>query len=182
MTLSKEEIAARYGTALFDYAHDMGALDDVYADLQELRQAISNYPQILNVFSDPIFDSEEKKESLDCIKNGLVKEVQNFLDLLLDYNHFMELPAIIDCFIDLFNQNRKVVTGIAISAVKLDDEQLKAISDSFAQKYSLNNVTLTNKVDESIIGGVILKIGDCVVDGSIKRKLNKIRAQLVRKD
>jgi F-type H+-transporting ATPase subunit delta len=182
MALSKEEIAARYGTALFDYAHDMGALDDVYADLQELRQAISNNPQILDVFSDPIFDSEEKKESLDCIKDGLVKEVQNFLDLLLDYNHFMELPAIIDCFNDLFNQNRKVVTGIAISAVKLDDEQLKAIGDSFAQKYGLNNVTLTNKVDESIIGGVILKIGDCVVDGSIKRKLNKIRAQLVRKD
>ena len=80
MALSKAEIAARYGTALFDYAEDMAALDTVHADMQELAEAISNYPQILQVFSDPIFNSAEKAKSLSAIEQGLSEEVQNFLD------------------------------------------------------------------------------------------------------
>ena len=182
MALSKAEIAARYGTALFDYAEDMDALASVHADLQELAQAISEYPQILKVFSDPIFNSAEKAKSLSVIEQGLAKEVQNFLNLLLDYDHFLELPDIINCFNDLYNKSQKIETGVAVSAVPLDQEQLQKLGAGYAQKYNLQKVILTNVVDQNIIGGVILKVGDCVIDGSVKNKLKKIRAQLVNKN
>ena len=182
MALSKEEIAARYGTALFDYAEDMDALASVHADLQELAKAISEYPQILKVFSDPIFNSAEKAKSLSAIEQGLTKEVQNFLNLLLDYDHFLELPDIINCFNDLYNKSQKIETGVAVSTVPLDQEQLQKIGAGYAQKYNLQKVILTNVVDPNIIGGVILKVGDCVIDGSVKNKLKKIRAQLVNKN
>ena len=182
MALSKAEIAARYGTALFDYAEDMDALASVHADLQELAQAISEYPQILKVFSDPIFNSAEKAKSLSAIEQGLTKEVQNFLNLLLDYDHFLELPDIINCFNDLYNKSQKIETGVAVSAVPLDQEQLQKLGAGYAQKYNLQKVILTNVVDPNIIGGVILKVGDCVIDGSVKNKLKKIRAQLVNKN
>ena len=182
MALSKAEIAARYGTALFDYAEDMAALDTVHADMQELAEAISNYPQILQVFSDPIFNSAEKAKSLSVVEQGLSEEVQNFLNLLLDYDHFMELPDIINCFNDLYNKNQKIETGVAVSAVALDQRQLQELGTSYARKFNLRKVILTNEVDQSIIGGVILKVGDCVIDGSVKNKLNKIRAQLINKN
>lgn len=182
MSLTKEQITARYGTALFDYAQDMNALDKVHADLQELRKAILNNPRILSVFSDPIFNSDEKKKSLTVIEQGFTIEVQTFLNLLLDYNHFQDLVAIIDCFNELYNSNKKVMVGTAITAVKLDDAQLKALGDSYARKFHLSDVHLENEVDESVIGGVILKVGDCVIDGSVKNKLKKIRAQLINKN
>ena len=182
MALSTEEIAARYGTALFDYAEDMDALETVHADLQELAQAVSDYPQILQAFSDPIFNSAEKAKSLSVIEQGLTKEVQNFLNLLLDYDHFLELPEIIKCFNDLYNQSQKIETGVAVSAVPLDQEQLQKLGAGYAQKYNLQKVILTNVVDQNIIGGVILKVGDCVIDGSVKNKLKKIRAQLINKN
>ncbi|MDF7672154.1 ATP synthase F1 subunit delta [Lactobacillus sp. ESL0701] len=182
MALSREEIAARYGTALFGYAQDMNSLDAVHADLQELAQAVSVNPQILSVFSDPIFNSDEKKASLSVIEQGLNAEVQNFLNFLLEYDRFADLLDIIDEFNDLYDRAKKITSGTAITAVKLDDTQLAALSNSYAQKYGLKDVRLKNEVDESILGGVILRIGDRLIDGSIKNKLKKIRVQLINKD
>ena len=182
MALSREEIVARYGTALFNYAQDMNALDTVKEELCELRKAVCTNPQILSVFSDPILNSDEKKKSLSAIEQGFSTEVQTFLNLLLDYNHFLELVDIIDFFNKLYNDSKKIMVGTAITAVKLDEDQLSALGDSYAKKFGLASVTLENKVDPEIIGGVILKVGDCVIDGSVKNKLKKIRAQLISKD
>ena len=63
--------------------------------------------------------------------------------------------------------------------LKLDDDQLKRLGDGFAKKYNLNAVRLENKVDPSILGGVILQVKDRVIDGSVKNKLKKIRAQII---
>lgn len=69
-------------------------------------------------------------------------------------------------------------SGVAISAIALDDEQLAAISKSYANKFNLSNIHLTNQVDANILGGVVLKVGDHIIDGSIKNKLQQIRKQL----
>lgn len=182
MALTREEVAARYGTALFAYAQDMNSLDTVYADLRELYQAVSDNPQILKVLSDPILNSLEKKKSLSAIEQSFTKEVQAFLNLLLEYNHFSDLLEIINYFNELYNSSKKIMEGTAISAVELNDAQLGKIAKSCAQKYNFSQVKLHNEVDKSIIGGVILKIDDKVIDGSVKNRLKKIRAQLIKKD
>ena len=92
------------------------------------------------------------------------------------------MPEIIKCFNDLYNQSQKIETGVAVSAVPLDQEQLQKLGAGYAQKYNLQKVILTNVVDQNIIGGVILKVGDCVIDESVKKKLKKIRAQLINKN
>lgn len=74
---------------------------------------------------------------------------------------------------------KKIASGTATTAVKLDDDQLQRLGDSFAKKYNLNAVRLENKVDPSILGGVVLQVKDRVIDGSVKTKLNKIRAQII---
>ena len=182
MALSREEIAARYGTALFDYAQDMNAIDSVNSELNELKIAVDANPSILNMLSDPIMSTKEKKGALVEIEKDFSKEVQSFLNLLLEYNRFEYLVDIIDYYDRLYDQKKSIASGTATTAVKLDDDQLKRLSESFAEKYHLNEVRLENQVDPSILGGVILEVQDLVIDGSVKNQLKKIRAQLVDKD
>ena len=83
MALSREEIAARYGAALFGYAQDNDALDTVYNEMVELKKAAEANPQIISVLSDPILSSKDKKDLLTAIEKDFSDEVQNFLNLIL---------------------------------------------------------------------------------------------------
>lgn len=182
MALSREEIAARYGAALFGYAQDSKVLDTVYEEMVELKKAVTANPKIISVLSDPILSSKDKKSVLTAIEKDFLDEVQGFLNLLLEYNRFGDLVDIIDRFVLLYDDKKKIASGVATTAVKLDDDQLKRLGESFAKKYNLNNVRLENKVDPSILGGVVLQVKDRVIDGSVKNKLKKIRAQIIDKN
>ena len=179
MALSREEIAARYGSAILGYANDQNVLDSFHDELQEIKIAINENPRIITILSNPVVNINEKKEILSAIEKPLSDEVKNVLDMILGYSRFADLPAIIDKFNELYNQEKMIATGTATTAIKIDDDQLKRLSDSYAKKYNLKEVRLENKVDPSIIGGVILSIKDLVIDGSIKNRLNKIRTQLI---
>lgn len=179
MALSREEVAARYGAALFGYAQDNKALDTVYDEMMELKKAVNANPQIISVLSDPVLNSKDKKTILTAIEKDFSDEVQGFLNLLLEYNRFADLVDIIDQFALLYDDEKKIASGTATTAVKLDADQLKRLGESFAKKYNLNAVRLENKVDPSILGGVVLQVKDRVIDGSVKNKLKKIRAQII---
>lgn len=182
MALSREEIAARYGAALFGYAQDMKVIDPVYDELQELKKAVQANPTIIGVLSDPVLSQDDKKNTLSAIEKDFSDEVQGFLNLLLEYNRFEYLIDIINKYIDLYDQEKSIAFGTATTAVKLDDDQLTRLGESFGKKYHLNSVRLENQVDPNILGGVILHVQDRVIDGSVKNKLKKIRAQLINKD
>lgn len=89
------------------------------------------------------------------------------------------LPDIVDQFNMRYNKLNNIAFGKVISAVKLDDDQLQKLGQAYAKKYNLKELKLTNQVNPSIIGGVILEVEDYIIDGSVKTKLKKIRAQLV---
>ncbi|WP_288557151.1 ATP synthase F1 subunit delta [uncultured Lactobacillus sp.] len=182
MALSREEIAARYGTALFGYAQDNKVLDTVYDEMMELKKAAVTNPKFISVLSDPILSSKDKKFLLTAVEKDFSDEVQGFLNLLLEYNRFADLIDIIDEFALLYDDEKKIAAGTATTAVKLDDDQLKRLGDSYAKKYDLNSVRLENKVDPSILGGVVLQVKDRVIDGSVKNRLKKIRAQIIDKN
>ena len=165
MALSREEVAARYGTALFGYAQDNKVLDTVYDEMMALKKAAIANPKFISVLSDPILSSKDKKSILTAVEK--------------EYNRFADLIDIIDQFSLLYDNENKIASGTATTAVKLDDDQLERLSESFAKKYDLNAVRLENKVDPSILGGVILQVKDRVIDGSVKNKLKKIRAQII---
>ncbi|MGQ5709201.1 ATP synthase F1 subunit delta [Lactobacillus sp. PSON] len=179
MALSREEIAARYGVALFGYVQDMKVLDSAHEELQALKEAVEENPAIIGVLSNPVLNKDDKKKILTEIEKDFSSEVQSFLNLLLDYNRFNDLIGIIDYFNNLYDNEKSIASGKATTAVKLDANQLKRLGDSFAKKYNLKAVRLENQVDPSILGGVILQVKDLVIDGSVKTKLDKIRAQLV---
>ena len=90
MALSREEIAARYGTALFGYAQDNKVLDTVYDEMMELKKAAVANPKFISVLSDPILSSKDKKSLITAVEKDFSDEVQGFLNLLLEYNRFAD--------------------------------------------------------------------------------------------
>lgn len=178
MALSREEIAERYGSAILDYAKDENVLDSFHEELQILKEAVKENPRFIDILSSPVVRIDEKKELLSEVEKDFISEIQNFLNLLLEYGRFANLVDIIDKFNELYNQEKSIAVGTVTTAVKINDDQLNRLGETYAKKYNLEEVHLENKVDPSILGGVILQVKDLVIDGSVKNKLNKIRNQL----
>ena len=180
MSLSREEIAARYSKALFEYAQDTDSLEQVYSDMNALAQAVKENPAVINLLADPILSVKEKEEFLTSISKDLTPESKKFLEFLLEYGRFNDFVEIVTAFDDLYDRYKNIATGTVISAVKLTKIELDKISQAYAKKYGLNKLILTNKVEPSILGGVILQVGDRIIDGSIRTKLQHIREQLLK--
>lgn len=181
MALSREEIAARYGTALFGYAEDVHNLDAIHAELNELAIALKENPKFVATLSDPILNRKDKEALLTSVERDLSEEVQNFLNMLLDYNRFDVVIEIIAFFNQLYNKAKGVASGTVTTSYQLSSDELSRLSDGYAKKYHLSSVRLENEVDPSIIGGAVLQVGDIVIDGSVKHRLTKIRRQLIDK-
>ena len=179
MALSIEEIASRYSKALFAYAQDANSLDAVHEDMNVLLQVAKENPDMLRLLSDPIIRKNQKEEFLSSFSDKFSIETKNFLDFLLEYRRFESLTAIIEAFNTLYDEYKNIASGIAVSAIKLNEDELSRISQAYAKKYGFKELILTNKVDSSILGGIILKVGDRIIDGSIRTRLQQIREQLI---
>lgn len=178
MALSKDQIANRYGKALFGFAQDRDCLEPLHDEVAVLLKVVQANPDFIRMMNDPILALPEKKQVLQTISAKFSTEMQEFLKLLLSYQRFGELTAILQGFNACYDQAKKLGRGQAISAVKLSDKQLQQVSQAYAAKYGLNSLQLTNQVKPEILGGLILQVGDRRIDGSIKTKLAKIRAHL----
>ena len=179
MALSREEIASRYSKALFAYAQDAKKLDEVHEDMNVLYQVANENPDMLRLLSDPIIRKNQKEEFLSSFSGKFSAETKNFLSFLLEYRRFSALVEIIDAFNELYNQDKNIASGIAISAIELENDELNRLRQAYAKKYGFKELILTNEVDSSILGGIILKVGDRIIDGSIRTRLQQIREQLI---
>ncbi len=178
MALSKEEIASRYGSALLGFAQDNNCLEQMHEETNALQAAIKENPSFITLLSDPVLRLNEKEQVLAQVSELFSPQMQEFLKLVLSYGRFKELPAILANFELRYERQQKVWRGEVTSAVKLTAEQLAGISAAYSKKYGLQGLKLTNKVDPDILGGVILKVDDRLIDGSIRTTLKKIRAHL----
>ncbi len=182
MALSKEEIANRYGAALFAYAQDSNCLETLHEENTALLTAVKENPNVIRVLSDPILNQVEKKKFLDAFSEPFSTEMSSFLKLLLEYDRISSLAAILENFDTRYDKFKKIAYGIVISSVPLSSDQLERLGKAYAQKYGLTQLYLKNQVDTTILGGVILQVEDRIIDGSVRTKLKKIRAQLMSEE
>ena len=98
---------------------------------------------------------------------------------MVESGRFNDFIDIIEAFDVRYNEAKNIADGTAITAIALKDEELDKIAKAYAKKYGLTTLKITNKVDPSILGGVVLQVGDIRIDGSIRTKLQEIREQLI---
>lgn len=176
-------VARRYARALFAVGKEKG-LEELEAygkDLAAVTETLDESPQLLRIFRNPIFGVEEKKGLVEKIasKAGLGQMVQNFLNLLTDKERLGILPDISDYYGSLLDAEKGVVRGELITAVDLADAKQDEIRKSLEAK-SDQKLILDFNVNKDILGGAVLRVGDKVLDASLRAQLDILKENIKR--
>ena len=174
-----EEIASVYARSLFEVAQDQGKLDTVREELGEFADALSGSRELQVFLFSPYFSTREKSEGLDKAISGGDEVVMNFLKLLIE-KHRMPVVFRIRAELDqLWEQENRMLPVTVTSAVELDKGTVKQIGDRIAEQTD-RKVDLSSRVDPDILGGIIVQVGNSVLDASIRNRLENFRKQVAR--
>ncbi|NCD24389.1 MAG: F0F1 ATP synthase subunit delta [Deltaproteobacteria bacterium] len=177
-------VARRYAKALFTVARaqsEKTAIAQYGDDLAKLAGVLENAPELTRIFRNPIFGVEEKRGVIIKVLDKIAPcaMVRNFCLLLADKNRLAFLPEINASYSMLLDSAQGVLRGKLVTAVKLADNVQKNVVDKL-QKESGRKVILDYDVDQDIIGGLMLKIGDRVLDASIRAQLQILKENIKR--
>ena len=179
MSLDNTTVTKRYARALFEVALEKGRIDEIQTELKDVKKIFDENQGLSVILTDKGITIDQKLDLIKPILNQASDLVKNLIQMTFDYGRINLLTDIISEFDNLYDANNKVVRATAITAIALDDKQMAELSQNFAHKLNVNKVVLHNKIDDSIIGGVILKTNGLVYDGSIKTQINQIKQSLL---
>jgi F-type H+-transporting ATPase subunit delta len=176
----QSRVAVRYATALFAETSQANTLDATIADVRGLRTMLSESRDFALFVESPIIKTSQKSAALKVVaeKAQFAPTTKNFLQLLVEKSRINELSSVLDSFETLYNERKGLLPIEVISAVELDSTQkenlLKKIEDYTGKKplpsYSINI---------GLVGGFTVKIGDSMLDNSIKRQLEVLKKRLM---
>ena len=174
-----EEIASVYARSLFEVAKEQDKLDTVRDELGEFADALSQSRELQVFLFSPYFSSKEKAEGLDRAVTGADETVLNFLQLLNEKHRMPVLFRIRAEFDQLWEVENRMLPVTVTSAVELDEGTVKSIGDRIAEQTD-RKVDLSSNVDPDILGGIIVRVGNSVLDASIRNRLENFRKQVAR--
>ncbi|SFH69228.1 ATP synthase F1 subcomplex delta subunit [Tindallia magadiensis] len=175
-------VAAKYAKALFQAIQETESLEPAAAldQLDVIAASFDEVPKFYELYISPVVGDKEKKEMLETVFKGkLSPEIYHFLLILIDKQREMYFLEILSIFKKITDEHMKKLKATAITAVPLSEETFAKLQKTLG-KLSGKEVELTNKVDESIIGGVQLRMGDKVIDGTLSRQLNLMKDELAQ--
>jgi F-type H+-transporting ATPase subunit delta len=174
-----EEIAQVYARSLFEVAKEHDKLDVVREQLGQFADALNDNRELSIFFFSPYFNTAEKKDGLGRVLDGADDVVENFLSLLIE-NHRM--PAIFRLrreFEVLWEEENKLLPVTITSAVALDEATVKSIGDAIGRQTG-QQVELTSNVDPDVLGGLVVRVGNSILDASIRNRLENLRRSVAR--
>ncbi|MBC2576311.1 F0F1 ATP synthase subunit delta [Peptostreptococcus canis] len=172
------QVASRYAEALFQLAEEENKTSEVYSEIFEMNDLIKNNVDLYDVLRSPFISRDEKKNVADRIFTDSVSiNSRNFLMVLIDNNRTTELDSIVLSFKNMLNDKNNVSEGKVITAIALTEEQLSELESNLSAKYN-RSIKLVNEISEDIIGGVLVKIGNEEIDGTLKTRLDSLKEVL----
>lgn len=170
-----------YGKALLDLAVEQNLVDALFEEAVAVEKILKDEPDFLLLMTHPKIPLIEKKETLDKVFAGKVSgEMLGFLKLLLDKERFQEIMGILHFFIDEVKDIKGIGVAYVTTAVQLNVVQEKEIEDKLLATTNYQKMEMHFEVDAELIGGMIVRIKDRVVDGSVKTKISDMKKQLMR--
>jgi F-type H+-transporting ATPase subunit delta len=169
----------RYATAAFTVAGRTGDYDAWLQSLSDVARVLQ-MPSARTVFLSPAVPSTQKAAALDRILPNASPLVRNFLHILVERDRLAEVPGIAEALRELINVQRGVVTADVTTAVPLDAELEQVLAQRLAAHLGRDatKVTIRSRVDPSIIGGVVARVGDQVIDDSVRGRIERLRRTL----
>jgi F-type H+-transporting ATPase subunit delta len=171
--------AQRYATAAFTVAAESNAYDEWLATLDELAR-IMGMTSARIVFTSPTVSASDKRAALDKLLPSVQPNVRSFLNILADRDRLDEVPGIAQALHDLINKRRGIVTAEVTTAVPLDAQLEQVVAQRLASYLNRRpeQVTIRARVDPNIIGGVVARVGDQLIDDSVRGRLERLRRAL----
>ncbi len=173
------EAARVYAEALFDIARKTGKLDPIREELGQFADAVEGDRELQVFFFSPYFSSAEKTEGLRRAISGADAEFVNFLELLVEKGRMNEVFRIRRQFEQLWKEENRRIDVTVTSAVELDPAAVTKIGEEI-ERQTGRRVELASDVDGEILGGIVLQVGNMVLDASIRNRLEKLRKSVAR--
>ena len=177
--MAEESVARRYAQALLNQALASGSLDTISRDLAGVAETLAGSPLLAAYLNNPLVTRDRKKAMVSQL---FTKESSpaalRFLTLLVEKRRIEMFESVKTEFDRLVRAHRGIVVASAVSAVPLSAPQLSQLQASL-QARTGKSIELTTAVDPSLMGGVLVRIGDTVLDGTVKGKLERLREQLL---
>ena len=174
-----EEIAEVYSRALFDVAKEKDTLDEIHDELGQFVEELDENRDLQVFFFSPYFSSQEKKDGIGKMISGADENFVRFLELLAERHRMPAVFRIKRDFDALYAEERKLLPVTITSAIELDKSLVKEIRKKIEEQTD-RKVDLTTKVDPNVLGGLVLRVGNIVMDGSIRARLERLRKQVAK--
>jgi F-type H+-transporting ATPase subunit delta len=174
-----EELGRVYGDALFDVAKETGKLDLIHEQLGEFADAVSASHDLQIFLFSPYFSSTEKREGLARAVSGGEEELMNFLELLAEKHRMPALWHIRRRFDERWAEENRRLDVRLVSAVELDEKVVEHVRAE-VERQTERTIELEAEVDPDILGGLVLRVGNMVLDASIRNKLEQLRKEVAK--
>jgi ATP synthase F1 delta subunit len=174
-----EEIAQVYARALFEVAVERDELDEMHDELDAFADAMHESRQMSVFFFSPYFSAQEKKDGLHKAVQEASPEFINFLEALIERHRMPAIFRIRTEFDTLWEHERRRLPVHITSAIDLDKSLVESIGERIGSQVD-REVELSSDVDPDILGGVVLQVGNVVLDASIKNRLEQLRKQVAQ--
>lgn len=176
-------LAGRYAKSLVDLSVEKGELENVYKDMQYLQAVTRSNRDFVNVLKSPVISSDKKQSILEAITGGKISELTTLFNrLLIRKGREANLPEITGAFIEQYKQKKQIHGMRLTTAAPVSDSLKQEIVEKVKSQTGIRNIELTAEVDEELIGGFVLQVGDMLIDASIAYDLNIIKKQFLDND
>jgi F-type H+-transporting ATPase subunit delta len=174
-----EAIAQVYSRSLFEVAREQDKLDVVRDQLGQVADAVAENHDLQVFFFSPYFSTQEKKEGLRRALEDGDETLVNFLELLLEKHRMPAIFRIRRQFDELWEKENRLLPVQVTSAIELDESTVQHIGDAIG-KQTGQRIELTSQVDPGILGGIVLRVGNSILDASIRNRLEQLRKQVAK--
>ena len=174
-------ISKTYGEALFELAVEENKTDIFMEEILAVRAAIKQNPDLSALMNHPKIVKEEKIQVMENIFKGRVsEELVGFLKLIISKDRYGEIDEILEYFLDKIKEFKGIGVAYVTTPFPLDEIKKSIVEDKLLETTSYNSMEMHFDVDATLIGGMVIRIGDRVVDSTIKTKLTELEKQLLK--
>lgn len=172
-------VSATYGDALFELALEDGKLDGILKEVEFLKDSLSTNSELSPLLTHPRVSEEEKKALMKDIFGGRLSDItMGFVMIVIEKGRIGDIETILNYFCEKAREYKNIGVAHVTSAVSLSDKQKKSIEDRLLDTTKYVSYEMDYNVDEKLIGGIVIRIGDRVFDSSVKNCIDKMSREL----
>jgi len=172
-------IAKTYGDALFELALEENKLDAIADDVAAVAEAFKENPELSKLMNHPKIEKTEKCQVMENIlKDKVADEITGFFDIIIKKDRYRDIQDILKYFLEKIKEYKNIGTAYVTTAFPLSDEQKSRVEARLLETTKYEKMEINYSEDSSLIGGMVIRIGDRVVDSSIKTKLYEFTKDL----